>query len=158
MSHYKKPRKTPHIKVSFADRFEQVKTLLNTRPHSAQELNEALGYSGTTSIHHLLAALKIQKKIGIIDWLYTGGQRMTPLYGLGNHNVTREEFFKRNGIPECSRARSKEREKEPIPYIRTEPRPTQASNTIPAKVKESFQNGASIVVFEGKKYEKPSHA
>lgn len=157
MSHYKKPRNTPRIKISFEKRFEQVKALLAIRPHTAQELNAALGYSGSNAIHHLLTELKKQKKIGIIDWHYTGDQRMSPLYGLGDHNLTREEFFKRNGIPENKQARRSLREKS-TPSFCSNPRPTPISNTIPAKVKESFQNGASIVVFEGKKYEKPNHA
>ena len=146
-------RDIPRIRISFEQRFEQVKALLSVRPHSAQELNSALGYSGTNAIHHLLSELKKQKQIGIVDWHYTGGQRMSPLYGLGDHNLTREDFFKRNGISENKKTRRTTREKDPIASFHSKPRPAPIRDVIPTKVKESFKNGASIVVIEGKKYE-----
>lgn len=142
-------------------KFDESKALilekLGETPQTLKELANTLGMSRAESVARLTNKIE---EIKIVDWRYIG-RALVAVYGVSENEVTRTEWFIKNNIPATRQERKSKAARSGAPWsqidaiepkIPLEIRRKLNHYGIPEQVRKSFRNGASVVMFEGKKY------
>jgi DNA-binding transcriptional regulator LsrR (DeoR family) len=143
--------------------YNMLRDLIIDNPMTTHDIAKHLGVS-------LSAVQRYSAKftdVNPVDYYYSN-KTLSALIGISEHALTREEWFIKNGIPLQKNERKRLKRINGAPYLGTA-KPFEPAHIpesikkqlsfygVPAKVKERFDLGASVVVFEGKKYSRESN-
>lgn len=146
-----------------AETFELLLSLVSMTPMTTIEIAEKMEVT-KSAVHRYLTEFE---KVKVVDWRYVG-RALVAVFGVADESLTREQWFKMNGIPETKNERKKLANKpggapwKVAPVASTVGIPESIKKQlsyygVPEKVRERFKHGASVVVFEGKKYTRESN-
>lgn len=135
--------------------------LVTEKPMTTVEIAERMGVT-KSAVHRYITNYDVVK---VVNWRYIG-RSLVAVFGIAKQSLTREQWFKINDIPTTKTARKAAyARKDGAPWAKLQEiaPPITDSETIkrkimtygiPQEVKKRFDNGASFVMYEGKKYAK----